>query len=350
MRILVSGGCGFIGSNFVRLVLGGHAQDEIVNLDLITYAGNPENLADVEADFPERYRLVRGDICDAAAVQPLLDQCEAVVHFAAESHVDRSIEDAGAFVRTNVLGTQVMLDCARRAWGEDGRGRFVHVSTDEVYGALALDDPRSFDETWPLDPRSPYSASKAAGDHLARAYHHTHGLPVMVTRCSNNYGPYQFPEKLVPLMILNALTGKELPVYGDGLYVRDWLFVEDHCAATDLILRGGRPGQVYNIGGGSEMPNMEVVRTIIRLVAERQGLDAGKLEGLIRHVKDRPGHDRRYAIDPGKVMRELGYAPAVSFEQGMARTVDWYLNNPEWCRRVTSGDYRQYYSRMYDGR
>ncbi len=350
MRILVSGGCGFIGSNYIRRVLAEHAGDEIVNLDMITYAGNPENLADVQADYPQRYRLVRGDVCDPGAVAPLMDQCEAVVHFAAESHVDRSIEDASQFVRTNAIGTQVMLDCARRSWGDDAGRRFVHVSTDEVYGALALDDGRSFDESWPLDPRSPYSASKAAGDHLARAYHHTFGLPVMVTRCSNNYGPYQFPEKLIPLMILNALAGRELPVYGDGLYVRDWLFVEDHCAATDLVLRKGRPGEVYNIGGRSELPNLEVVRTILELVADRRGLDPAGLAGLIRHVKDRPGHDRRYAINPGKISRELGFEPSVSFAEGMARTVDWYLANPDWCQRVTSGAYREYYTRMYDGR
>lgn len=350
MRILVSGGLGFIGSNYVRRVLAKHEGDEVINLDLLTYAGNPDNLADVEADYAGRYRLVRGDICDAQVVQPLMDQVQAVVHFAAESHVDRSIEDASAFIRTNVLGTQVMLDCARRAWGDSAEGRFVHVSTDEVYGALDLDDGQSFDETWPLDPKSPYSASKAAGDHLARAYHHTFGLPVMVTRCSNNYGPYQFPEKLVPLMILNTLAGKELPVYGDGLYVRDWLFVDDHCAATDLILRGGEAGGVYNIGGRSEKPNLEVVHTIIKLVAENRGLDPEELRGLIRHVGDRLGHDRRYAINPDKIAGQLKFEPAVSFEEGMARTVSWYLDNPKWCERVTSGTYRQYYQRMYDGR
>ncbi len=349
MRILVTGGCGFIGSNFVRFVLGRHQQDQVVNLDLLTYAGNPENLADVEADFSGRYRLVKGDICDPATVLPLVAEAEAVVHFAAESHVDRSIEDAGAFVRTNVLGTQVLLDAARRAWGDDASRRFLYVSTDEVYGALGLDDPRAFREDWPLDPRSPYSASKAAADHLARSYWHTHGLPVLITRCCNNYGPYQFPEKLVPLMILNAAAGKELPVYGDGLYVRDWIYVVDHCRATDLILRKGEPGQVYNVGARAERPNLEVVRAIISLVARRQGVSEEDLAALIRHVADRPGHDRRYAIDSSK-LRELGFEPSLSFEEGLARTVDWYLDHPKWCRNVTSGAYQDYYRRMYGGR
>lgn len=354
MRILVTGGCGFIGSNFIRHVLGGHPGDEVVNLDALTYAGNLENLADVEADYPGRYRFVRGDICDADLARRLIDDSQAVVHFAAESHVDRSIEDASTFVRTNVLGTQVLLDTAHRSWtsggGPDQGRRFVHVSTDEVYGALALDDPSGFDEDWPLNPQSPYSASKAGGDHLARAYHHTHGLPVMVTRCSNNYGPCQFPEKLVPLMIINAINGRELPVYGDGQYVRDWLYVLDHCRATDLVLRGGRPGEVYNVGGGSEQANVTVVQEIIRLVAERTGRPAEQMRGLIKHVKDRPGHDRRYAINAGKIMSELGYRPHMDFARGMAQTVEWYLVNRAWCERVTSGAYRGYYQRMYQGR
>jgi len=349
LRILVTGGCGFIGSNFVRAMLRDHPEDEITNLDLLTYAGNLENLAEVAADYADRYKFVKGDICDPATVLPLLDWAQAVAHFAAESHVDRSIEDASAFVRTNALGTQVLLDAARRAWGHDRGRRFLYVSTDEVYGALSLDDPRAFAEDWPLDPRSPYSASKAAADHLARSYWHTFGLPVLVTRCCNNYGPYQFPEKLIPLMILNAAAGKELPVYGDGFYVRDWIHVADHCRATDLVLRQGEPGQVYNVGAGAERPNLEVVRAIIRLVAARLGREEDELAGLIRHVADRPGHDRRYAIDSGK-LRSLGFTPSRDFEEGLSQTVDWYLDHPGWCRNVTSGAYQDYYRRMYDGR
>ncbi len=354
MRVLVTGGCGFIGSNFIRHLLAEHPADEVVNLDLLTYAGNPENLADVEADYRDRYRFVHGDICDGQLALGLVAEAEAVAHFAADSHVDRSIEDAAEFVRTNVLGTQTLLQAARLAWGAgggetDGR-RFVHVSTDEVYGALDIDDGRGFREDWPLQPKSPYSASKAGADHLARAFHHTHGLPVMVTRCSNNYGPFQFPEKFIPLMILNALAGRELPVYGDGLYVRDWLYVLDHCRAMDLVLRRGRPGEVYNIGGNSERTNLEVLRGILALVGARCGKSEGDLLGLIRHVKDRPGHDRRYAIDAGKIGNELGFAPLVTFDEGLARTVDWYLTQGRWCDRVTSGAYRDYYRRMYGGR
>lgn len=350
MRILITGGCGFIGSNFVRHVLGTHTGDEVVNLDLLTYAGNPENLADVEADFSGRYRLIKGDVCDPETVLPLVENADAIVHFAAESHVDRSIEDAGSFVRTNVMGTQALLDAAHRVWGDDQSRRFVYVSTDEVYGALKLEDGRRFEEDWPIDPKSPYSASKAAADLMARAYHHTHGLPVVITRCSNNYGPFQFPEKLVPLMILNASQGRELPVYGDGLYVRDWIHVFDNCRATDSVLRKGRPGEVYNIGSQNEKPNLEVVRLIIRLVCEKMGIDFQDGLKLIRHVKDRPGHDRRYAVDSGKIKSELGFAAQVSFEQGFADTVDWYLSNKKWTESVTSGAYRDYYRRMYEGR
>jgi dTDP-glucose 4,6-dehydratase len=350
LDILVTGGCGFIGSNFIRHVLAEHPGDRVVNLDLVTYAGNPDNLRQVEADFGRRYRFVRGDVCDPRLVEPLVAQAQAVVHFAAESHVDRGIDEAGAFIRTNVLGTQVVLEAARRAWGDEQGRRLLYVSTDEVYGALELDDPARFREDSPLDPSSPYSASKAAGDMLARAYHRTHGLPVLITRCCNNYGPYQFPEKLVPLMILNALAGRELPVYGDGLYVRDWIHVLDNCRATDLVLRRGRPGRVYNIGAEAERANLELVELIIALVAQRSGSTAEELLGLIRHVKDRPGHDRRYAIDPGRLYQELGFAPQVSLERGMELTVDWYLANPDWCQRVTSGAYQQYYRRMYDQR
>ncbi|MFH1057191.1 MAG: dTDP-glucose 4,6-dehydratase [Pseudomonadota bacterium] len=350
MRILVTGGCGFIGSNFIRHVLAAHPGDQVTNLDLLTYAGNPANLAEVQADHPDRYRFVRGDVCDGLLALSLMEQAEAVVHFAAESHVDRSIEDAAAFVRTNVLGTQTLLHAAMTAWGGDTARRFLYVSTDEVYGALRLEDGRRFAESWPLDPRSPYSASKAAGDQLARAYHHTHGLPVLVTRCSNNYGPFQFPEKLIPLMIVNALAGSELPVYGDGLYVRDWLFVLDHCRATNLVLRQGRVGQVYNIGGDSERSNLELLHALLALIADRAGRPLEALRGLIRHVKDRPGHDRRYAIDAAKLQSELGWRPSLSLDEGLALTVDWYLAHQDWRRAVTSGAYRDYYRRMYDRR
>ncbi|CAO0821553.1 dTDP-glucose 4,6-dehydratase 1 [Desulfarculales bacterium] len=315
MLILVTGGCGFIGSNFIRHVLTAHPGDQVVNLDLLTYAGNPINLADVEADYPERYRFVHGDICDPAVVGPLLAEVQAVAHFAAESHVDRSIEDAQVFVRTNVLGTQCLLHAAMSAWGADDNRRFLYVSTDEVYGALKLENNRRFREDWPLDPRNPYSASKAAGDQLARAYYHTFGLSVLVIRCSNNYGPYQLPEKLVPLMIQNALAERELPVYGDGLYVRDWLHVLDHCRAADVVLRQGQPGEAYNIGGNSELANLELVRRIIALVAAKTGQDQARILSLISHVKDRLGHDRRYAIDAGKIERELGLSPRISLKE-----------------------------------
>ena len=351
MRILVTGGCGFIGSNFIRHILGEHPDDEVVNLDLLTYAGNPENLADVEADYPNRYRFVKGDICDQVLVQRLVDGCHAVAHFAAESHVDRSIEDSSAFVRTNVLGTQVLLEAARQSWKLNGvadqRRCFVHVSTDEVYGALELNDSKRFNEDWPLNPQSPYSASKAGGDRLAWTYYHTYGLPVVVTRCSNNYGPFQFPEKLIPLIIINALNDRKLPVYGDGLYVRDWLYVLDHCRATDLVLRKGRPGEVYNVGGRSELSNIEVIKKIVHLVAIRRGQEEEDILSLIRHVKDRPGHDRRYAIDAGKIERELGWRPRQLFETGIDLTVSWYLNNPSWIRNVTSGLYLDWVKRQY---
>jgi len=349
MKILVSGGCGFIGSNFVKQTLAEHPGDEIVNLDLLTYAGNPDNLAEVETDFADRYRLVRGDVCAMQTVLPLMGEAEVVVHFAAESHVDRSIKDAATFVRTNVLGTQVMLEAARQSWGDDASRRFVYVSTDEVYGALPLDDPRSFAEDWPLDPRSPYSASKAGADLLAQAFYHTHGLPVIVTRSCNNYGPNQFPEKLIPLMILNAVSGRELPIYGDGLYVRDWIHVEDVCRATDFVLRQGETGQVYNLGTGAQRANLDVIHQLIALVADRLGRDASEIGRLIRHVADRPGHDRRYAIDNSKLL-SLGFEPRWNFEEGLRHTVDWYLDNPVWCERATSASYQEYYRRMYENR
>lgn len=335
MKLLVTGGCGFIGSEFIRQTLAEHDDVQIVNLDLLTYAGNPENLVDLE-NHP-RYRFVHGDIADGDLVKSLVDDSfDAVVNFAAESHVDRSIEDASAFLRTNVTGTQVLLDAARAA----KVARFVQVSTDEVYGSLGAEG--LFREDTPLDPRSPYSASKAAADHLVMAAFHTHGMNTVITRCSNNYGPYQFPEKLIPLTILNALAGRTIPVYGDGLYVRDWIHVSDHSRAVWTALEKGKAGAVYNFGGDAERPNLEVVR----LILEYTGASAD----LIRHVTDRKGHDRRYAMDFTLAMRELDWNPRVVFEQGLKETVQWYTSNFSWVERVTSGEYQQYYSRMYDGR
>ena len=326
-RLLVTGGCGFIGSNFVRLEIESYADVEVTNLDALTYAGNPDNLADL-ADHP-RYRFVRGDVADAAFVRSLLAEgFDAVVHFAAESHVDRSIGDALPFLRTNVVGTQCLLDAARAA----GTPRFVHVSTDEVYGTLGPDDP-PFTESTPLAPNSPYAASKAGSDLLVRAAHHTHGMETVITRCSNNYGPYQFPEKLIPLFITNALADVPLPVYGDGRQVRDWIHVLDHCRGVDAALRKGRPGTVYNFGGRSERYNLDVTHLVLELT--------GKPATLIRHVTDRPGHDRRYAVECGLAESELGWRPTVAFERGLADTVAWYRANARWVERVKSGAYRR---------
>ncbi len=336
MVLLVTGGCGFIGSNFIRYYHETHPDHSIVNLDKLTYAGNPANLSDLES-LPF-YHFIQGDICDRAAVDALLEAqpVDAIVNFAAETHVDRSITGPAAFIQTNAAGTAVLLDAAR----ERGVGRFIQVSTDEVYGSLG--EEGAFTETTPLHPNSPYAASKAAADLLVQAYHHTYGLPALITRCSNNYGPYQFPEKLIPLMIANALAGKPLPVYGDGLNVRDWLHVRDHCAALDAVLQRGRPGEVYNIGGGSELRNIDLVK---RLLAELR-----KPESLISFVKDRPGHDRRYAIDASKISRELGWKPEVAFDEGIGATVEWYLANESWRRSVETGAYREYYRKMYDER
>ncbi len=355
MNLLVTGGCGFIGSNFIRLVLQKHAGIRLVNLDKLTYAGNPTNLTDLETN--SRYRFVQGDICDAPLVEQLLaeEQIDTIVHFAAESHVDRSITGPSAFIQTNILGTFVLLEAARKAWGGDGRSpitdhRFLHVSTDEVYGSLG--DSGLFTEDTSYDPRSPYSASKASSDHLVSAYHHTYGLPTLITNCSNNYGPYQFPEKLIPLIINNALSGKTLPVYGDGKNVRDWLYVVDHCEAILQVLEKGRLGETYNVGGNNEKQNIEVVQTICDILDE----EAPKLPGgqprrsLITFVKDRPGHDRRYAIDAGKIKEELGWEPSVTFEEGMRKTVGWYLDQSEWIAGVVDGSYQDYYERMYAGR
>lgn len=346
-NILVTGGCGFIGSNFVRLALAELSACRLVNLDALTYAGNPANLADVEGD--PRYRFVQGDICDAALVEELFqsEQIDTVVHFAAESHVDRSISGPGAFIQTNILGTFTLLEAARKAWPQPGGQRFLHVSTDEVYGSLGATG--LFTETTPFDPRSPYSASKASSDHLVSAYHHTYGLPTLITNCSNNYGPYQFPEKLVPLIIHNALAGKALPVYGDGKNVRDWLYVGDHCRAILQVLAAGRLGETYNIGGNNEKQNLEVVQTICDILDQLAApLGSGQpRRSLITFVKDRAGHDRRYAIDAGKIQAELGWEPTVTFEQGIQQTVAWYLEHQNWISSVVDGSYRDYYARHY---
>ncbi len=344
MTWLVTGGAGFIGSNFVREALRAHPRLRIVNLDALTYAGNRESLSDLHAD--SRHVFVRGDIGDRALVAGLLAEHApaAIINFAAESHVDRSIDGPAAFVSTNVVGTLGLLECARDFWrelAEPARAafRFLHVSTDEVYGSLGAQG--RFQETTPYAPNSPYAASKAASDHLVRAFHHTYGLPVLTTNCSNNYGPYQFPEKLVPLVIAKALKGESLPVYGDGRNVRDWLFVADHCRAILRVLEAGRVGEVYNIGGDAERENIEVVKTICALLDARTALpDGTPRESLITFVTDRPGHDRRYAIDAGKIAAELGWRPEVAFEEGLKTTVDWYLDHPDWVAHVLDGSYR----------
>ena len=335
-KLLVTGGCGFIGSNFIRLQLETYDDVEIVNVDKLTYAGNLENLSDYEGDT--RYRFEKGDICDREFIEGLLvgGSFDGVVHFAAESHVDRSIQDSGPFIQTNVVGTQVLLDVSRQS----GIGRYVQVSTDEVYGSLGSEG--FFTEETPLAPNSPYSASKTAADLLVRAYFHTHAFPVVTTRCSNNYGPYQFPEKLIPLFISNALSDQSLPVYGTGENVRDWIHVLDHCRGVDAALRHGQPGEDYNFGGHSELTNIDLTKRL---------LDAlGKPHSLIRHVEDRAGHDFRYAIDTARAERELGWAPQVDFETGLRETIDWYLSNTVWVERVKSGVYREYYEKQYGER
>ena len=351
--ILVTGGAGFIGSNFILDWLAA-GNGPVLNLDRLTYAGNLENLAGVATD--PRYRFEQLDICERDAVLALLraHRPRAIVHFAAESHVDRSILGPGEFVRTNIEGSFALLEAARAYWGDLPSGereafRFLHVSTDEVYGSLGPHDP-AFSETTAYQPNSPYSASKAASDHLVRAYHHTYGLPTLTTNCSNNYGPYQFPEKLVPLMIANALAGKPLPVYGDGMNVRDWLYVGDHCAAIRRVLESGRLGEVYNIGGNNEMANIEVVRTVCALLDEMRPDPQGPRERLITYVKDRPGHDRRYAIDARKIAGELDWQPAETFATGLRKTVRWYLDNQPWVGRVLSGEYKEWITANYAAR
>lgn len=331
MKLLVTGGAGFIGSNFVHYVLKAHPDYDVVTLDDLTYAGNLENLKAAEGNA--RHRFVKGDITDVALVDGLVSECDIVVHFAAESHVDRSIVDPGVFVETNVHGTYVLLEAARK-YGK----RFHHVSTDEVFGALTP-DAKPFDEETAYDPRSPYSASKAASDHLVRAYFHTYGLPVTISNCSNNYGPYHFPEKLIPLAITNLLEGKSVPVYGDGLQVRDWLYVEDHCRAIDMILEKGKIGETYCIGGNGEKENIWIVKKLLELL--------GKNESMIEYVKDRPGHDRRYAINFDKIKNELGWEPSVTLEEGLAQTVEWFKQNENWWKNVKSGEYQKYYAEQY---
>ena len=337
--VLLTGAAGFIGSNFVYYMLKNHTDKRIVCLDKLTYAGNLETLG--EAMKSDRFRFVKGDITDRAAVYALFEEekIDAVINFAAESHVDRSIDEPEIFLKTNILGTQVLLDACRK----NGNIRFHQVSTDEVYGDLPLDRPDLFfTESTPIHTSSPYSASKASADLLVTAYHRTYGSAVTISRCSNNYGPFHFPEKLIPLMITNALFDKPLPVYGDGANVRDWLYVEDHCKAIDMIVENGRIGEIYNIGGHNEKTNLEVVTTVLKKL--------GKPESLIRFVKDRPGHDRRYAIDPTKIKNELGWYPETDFDSGIEKTVRWYLENREWWEKIKSGEYTEYYEKMYQNR
>ncbi len=331
MKLLVTGGAGFIGSNFICYWMSEHPEDEIINLDFLTYAGNLENLKSVEQN--KNYKFVKGDICDRDLVFCLVKDVDIVIHFAAESHVDRSIMEPSAFIRTNVLGTQVLLDAVR-----EYKKRFHHISTDEVFGALKLGDP-AFNEETPYDPRSPYSASKAASDHLVRAYYHTYGIEMTISNCSNNYGPYMFPEKVLPLFISNLMEDKKVPVYGDGQQIRDWIHVLDHARGIDFVLQKGKIGETYCLGGNSEMANLDVTKMLLNLME--------KDESYIEFVKDRPGHDRRYAIDFTKAKNELGWEPQISFEQGLKDMIDWYKNNQEWVNHCKSGDYQKYYDEWY---
>lgn len=344
--ILITGGAGFIGSNFVKYMLNRYPDYNIINVDLLTYAGNLENLSDIKSN---NYFFYKTDITDRAGIDGIFEKhnIDTVINFAAESHVDRSIENPQVFLTTNIIGTQVLLDCAKKYWKINAEDKyckqykdgvkFVQISTDEVYGALG--ESGKFKEDSPIKPNSPYSASKAGADFIVRAYYKTYGLPINITRCSNNYGPYQFPEKLIPLMINNCLKEKELPVYGDGMQIRDWLYVYDHCSAIDAVLHKGREGEIYNIGGNNEKANIEIVKLIIKYL--------NKPEKLIKYVKDRPGHDRRYAIDNTKITTELNWKPEYSFEQAIIETIKWYLNNPEWVKNIENGDYIDYYNKMY---
>jgi dTDP-glucose 4,6-dehydratase len=357
MDILVTGGCGFIGSNFVRYFLKKVQDVRVVNLDKLTYAGNPANLADVEQDYPHRYLFCKGDIADKEAVRKIFETYDIhwVINFAAESHVDRSVMGPEIFLRTNILGTFNLLEAAYGSWPMEvpdqlNKRRFLHISTDEVYGSL--DETGYFNEKTPYDPSSPYSASKASSDHMVNAYFRTYGLPTLITNCSNNYGPYQFPEKLIPLMIYNAWKGLELPVYGDGENVRDWIYVEDHCSALVKVLEKGVPGERYNIGGNSEKRNKDVVLLICEELDKRLGPinDNRPRKDLIRYVTDRPGHDRRYAIDNSKIKKGLGWEATVAFEKGIQLTIEWYLQNPNWVERILDGSYRKYYKKQYGER
>jgi len=344
--LIITGGAGFIGSHVVRLFVNQYPDYRIINLDALTYAGNLENLKDIEQR--PNYVFVKADICDAEDITRIFREYrpDGVLHLAAESHVDRSITDPNAFIQTNVMGTANLLNAARELWKDNYEGkRFYHISTDEVYGSLG--ETGFFLETTPYDPQSPYSASKAASDHLVRAYGNTYGLPFVLTNCSNNYGPNHFPEKLIPLFINNICNNKPLPVYGDGKYTRDWLFVIDHARAIDAVFHKGRNGETYNIGGFNEWQNIDLVKLLCSLMDEKLGRTPGTSAQLITYVKDRPGHDKRYAIDATKINRELGWSPSVTFEQGLAKTIDWYMDNQEWLNHVTSGDYQQYYAKQY---
>ncbi len=348
-KLLITGGAGFIGSHVVRLFVNAYPDYDIVNLDKLTYAGNLENLKDIENK--PNYRFIKGDITDGDFIQNLFasEHFDGVIHLAAESHVDRSISNPLAFVVTNVVGTVNLLNAALAHWKDDlSQKRFYHVSTDEVYGSLG--DTGLFTETTPYDPKSPYSASKASSDHFVRAYHNTYGLNVVLSNCSNNYGPHQFPEKLIPLFINNIKHNKPLPVYGDGKYTRDWLWVEDHATAIDVVYHKGRIGETYNVGGFNEWQNIDLIKVLCKTMDEKLGRETGSSEKLITYVKDRAGHDRRYAIDATKINQELGWAPSLQFEEGIAKTVDWYLANEEWLDHVTSGAYQQYYEQQYDQR
>ena len=347
--LLITGGAGFIGSHVVRLFVQKYPDYTIINLDALTYAGNLENLKDIES--APNYNFVKADITNAEEIQSLFssDQFDGVIHLAAESHVDRSITDPNAFIKTNVMGTANLLNAAREAWKGNFEGkRFYHVSTDEVYGSLGAEG--FFLETTPYDPQSPYSASKAASDHLVRAYGNTYDLPFVITNCSNNYGPNHFPEKLIPLFINNIRNNKPLPVYGDGKYTRDWLYVVDHARAIDMVFHNGRNGQTYNIGGFNEWQNIALVKLLCKEMDEKLGREPGTSEKLISYIKDRPGHDRRYAIDATKINKELGWYPSVTFEEGLSKTIDWYLANEEWLNNVTSGDYQKYYNTQYSNK
>ena len=354
--ILITGGCGFIGSNLTRHVLANLPDSKVINLDKLSYAGNLKNLQDLAKN--PRYRFIKGDITNFQLLAEIFssEKIDTVVHFAAETHVDRSIYGPADFIQANIIGTFSLLEAARKNWLADNpsvpadQARFIHISTDEVYGALG--ETGSFSENTPYGPRSPYSASKASSDHLVKAYYHTYGLPTIITNCSNNYGPYQFPEKLIPLMINNAIAGKALPLYGDGRYVRDWLYVIDHCEAIITVLNKGRVGETYNIGGNNEKTNIEIVNTICDFLDQELGLlaDSRPRRSLITSVKDRPGHDRRYAIDAGKIKAELGWVPRTSFTEGIKKTIRWYLDNRDWLESVISGSYQQYYKEMYEQR